>query len=167
MQCDEVRDELLDGASARSSHATAHLAGCSECARFARRVGQLDDRLRTALVVEPPIELQTQLLALAHAAARPTPVASAAPSPFGFLRDLSTWVAALTMTLAVWQLYVWLVDSSLVLGNVVEALRLVVASPTGEIARDLGADPLALTLWTAAALVALLVGQTRDIRAST
>jgi anti-sigma factor RsiW len=161
MRCDEVRDQLLDGAPARSSAAAAHLAGCPDCAGYARRVGQLDDRLRAALVVEPPPELQAQLLMLARSAARPAPAPVAAPVPLGWLRDLSTWVAALTIALAAWQLYVWLVDSTLVLGNVVEAFQLVAASPTGQLASDFGVDPLALALWVGVAIVAALVAQSR------
>jgi hypothetical protein len=171
MRCDDVRDELLDGAAARSSAAAAHLTGCPSCTGFARRIGQLDDRLRAALVVEPPAELQTQLLALAHAAARPSavPVAVAVPSPvpaaaapLGWLRDLSTWVAALTLALAGWQLYAWLEASTLVLGDVLGAARLVVGSPTVGLAVDFGVDPLSLALWAGVAVVTFLVAQSRD-----
>ena len=169
MRCDQVREELIDGATARTSAASAHLAGCPSCTGFARRIGQLDDRLRAALVVEPPLELQTRLLALARAAAQPASaslVGTPQPAPTGrltWLRDLSAWVAALTLVLAGWQLYAWLDASTLVLGNVFEAIQVVAASPTTRLAGDFGVDPLTATLWVTAAVVVWLVAERQRV----
>ena len=78
MRCDDVREFILLPARphgippTQSDDAliTAHLKACGDCENFARHMETVDFRLRGMLLIEPPLELQASLIALAleHAA---------------------------------------------------------------------------------------------------
>jgi len=120
----------------------------------------LDDALRAALVVDPPAELQQRLLAIAQAAARPQPAAAPQPA-LGFLRETSTWLCALALALVGVRLYDLLLGSGVVLGDLVEAFRVVAAVVELPSLASLTVDPLLLALWAGVAVVAWLVAERR------
>jgi len=134
------RDELMDGADSPRS---------------------MDDRIRAALVVEPPPELRFRLAALARSAAAERAVA--APAARGqwlaWLADPTTWLAALVLALALWQVFLILASSTLVLGNVADAAALLTALPTLPALQIVGLDPLSAALWCVVAVVAWLAAE--------
>jgi hypothetical protein len=65
----------------------------------------------------------------------------------------------LTIALAIWQVLTWFLDSTLVLGDVREALVLVLSSPAGTIVGGFGLDLTSLALWTAVAVVGWLASR--------
>lgn len=154
MRCVDARDELTVAGMERDTALQQHLDDCPACSQWARAVGRLDDRLRAALVVDPPVDLRLQLASIARAAA-PTLVLQARPARTSIWRDAVLWVAAVAMSLAAWQLYAWILASTLVLGDVVDAVQVTVAAIG--LPSDFELDPLALSLWALAGAVAWLV----------
>ena len=117
---------------------------------------RLDRILRETLVVEPPLELQARLMALVRAA--PVVVQPAAPERRGPLwLDPNVWlsVAALaTLAWSSWSLLSWLAGFSLLVGNVPDALVVIVSSPATSLLPTLGLDLTSLLLWCVVGAVA-------------
>ena len=124
----------------------------------------LDARLRAALVVEPPAELQAQLAAIVQTAAAERRTALGARPRLAWLTDPSTWVAAAALALAIWQAFQWLASSTLVLGDVGDAAALLAALPALPSLADLGFDPLGAALWLVVGIVAWLVAEGTPLR---
>ena len=174
MQCAGVVDQLLaaDDDLDLQTEVERHLADCPRCATLARRLGRLEGVLQSALVVEPPVELQRQLAELARAAARPAQV------PW-WLR-LRAWfdslllvrpnlaiaqsLAALMLVLAGWQVLGWLNTFTPMVGDVPYAVELVASSPAAAYLG--GIQPLevqSLLMWSGVGLVGWLFSESGPI----
>jgi len=134
------RDELMDGTDSPRS---------------------LDDRIRAAVVAEPPPELRFRLAALARSAAAERANATAAAPGRGraWLADPTTWLAALVLALALCQAILVLASSTLVLGNVADAAALLTALPTLPSLQLVGLDPLSAVLWCVVGVVVWLAAE--------
>jgi hypothetical protein len=110
---------------------------------------RLDRVLREALVVEPPPELQVRLMALVRSA--PVVLQPAAPERRGSLwLDPNVWlsVAALAaLAWSSWSVLSWLAGFSLLVGDVPEALVVIVSSPVASLLPTLGIDLTSMVLW--------------------
>jgi anti-sigma factor RsiW len=174
VQCAGVVDQLLaaDDDLDLQTEVDRHLATCDRCATLARRLGRLEGVLQTALVVEPPRELQVYLAELARAAARPEHV------PW-WLR-LRAWfdslvlarpnlaiaqsLAALMLVLAGWQVLGWLNTFTPMVGDVPYAVELVASSPAAAYLG--GIQPLdvqSLLVWSGVGLVGWLFSESGPI----
>jgi hypothetical protein len=111
------RDELMDGTDSPRS---------------------LDDRIRAAVVAEPPPELRFRLAA----------VGRGAPAR-----------GALVLALALCQAILVLASSTLVLGNVADAAALLTALPTLPSLQLVGLDPLSAALWCVVGVVVWLAAE--------
>lgn len=74
--CDEMRTAIACGDE--DTALTAHLQMCEGCRRYAQRMNQLDQHMSTVMMVEPPADLTSRLLAIAADHAMP-PVRSRQP----------------------------------------------------------------------------------------
>ena len=128
-----------------------------------------DERLRAALMLEPPAELRLRLTALAYAAGAEQQAVPAQDvssdgrlgraKRLGWLADPAGWIAAIVLAAALWQGYGWLAASTLVLGDVVDAVGLLATLPALPSLGDFGLDPIALALWCIVAAIAWLVAE--------
>jgi anti-sigma factor RsiW len=174
VQCASVVDQLLaaDDDLDLETEVDRHLASCERCATVARRLGRLEGVLQSALVVEPPIELQVQLAELARAASRPVQVS-------WWLR-LRAWfdslvlarpnlaiaqsLAALMLVVAGWQVLGWLNTFTPMVGDVPYAVELVASSPAAAYLG--GIQPLdvqSLLMWSGVGLVGWLFSESGPI----
>jgi hypothetical protein len=74
--CDEMRTAIACGD--QDTALTTHLQECDGCRRYALRMNQLDRQVSSVVIVEPPAELTSRLLAIAADHAMP-PVRSRQP----------------------------------------------------------------------------------------
>ena len=174
MQCAGVVDQLLaaDDDLDLQTEVELHLVDCTGCATLARRLGRLDSVLESALVVEPPLELQRQLRDLARAAARPTEVP--------WRRRLRAWfdgvllarpslaiaqgLAVLMLVLAGSQVLGFLNSFTPMVGDVPYAVELVANSPAAAYLGGLQSfDAQSLLLWSGVGLVGWLFSESGPI----
>ncbi|MHB8619969.1 MAG: hypothetical protein ACYDAG_10420 [Chloroflexota bacterium] len=147
-----------------------HLFGCAACRAFASSIGQVDVLVRQALVVEPPVELRSRLMAVIQEVAVPAPVVRpsalvVAPGPAREARRswsrplLAAGMALMgtAVSIALWQLVGVLVSLRPVLGNVPYALDLVAASPAPQLLTDLLVNAGTVSLWVLAGLTCWLL----------
>lgn len=159
MRCDAVIDLLLSDAAAVEGRVGEHLAACPRCQHVAHGLQRLEGVLRSAVVVQPPLELQHRLAALVDAAARPRPETDSTP---WWSRLLSgEWlrlspnlaaaqgVAAMVLALVGWQVFGWLNAVRPVVGDVGYAMQLVVASPASIYVGGFQVDAQSLGMWSA------------------
>src|SRR5919204_1420511 len=109
---------------------------------------RLDRVLREALVVEPPPELQARLMALVQSAPLAGPAASERRWPLW--RDPNVWlglVATAVLGWSAWSALAWLAGFTLVVGDVPEALIVLVSSPAVGLLPTLDLDLTSLALW--------------------
>ena len=175
MQCAGVVDQLLaaDDDLDLQTEVDRHLASCNRCATVARRLGRLEGVLQSALVVEPPVELQVHLAELARAAARPAQVS-------WWLR-LRAWfdslvlarpnvaiaqgLAALMLVVAGWQVLGWLNTFTPMVGDVPYAVELVASSPAAAYLSGLQSfDAQGLLIWTSVGFVGWLFSESGPLR---
>lgn len=157
MRCDDVTEELL-AAEQRTPELDRHLADCARCTHMARGLARMDSVLATVLVIEPPLELQRQLAALALAAARPQPLPwwrrlMAGDLNFDWLVlrpnvVVAQGLAAVMVALASWQVFGWLNLFRPVIGDPGYAMALVAASPAASYLGGLQIDVQSLVLWS-------------------
>jgi anti-sigma factor RsiW len=174
VQCASVVDQLLaaDDDLDLQTEVDRHLTDCDRCATLARRLGRLEGVLQTALVVEPPVELQAHLAELAWAAARPG-------QPAWWLR-LRAWfdslvlarpnlaiaqgLAALMLVVAGWQVLGWLNTFTPMVGDVPYAVELVASSPAAAYLSGLQSfDAQTLLIWTGVGFVGWLFSESGPI----
>jgi anti-sigma factor RsiW len=174
VHCAGVVDQLLaaDDDLDLATEVDRHLAGCDRCATLARRLGRLEGVLQSALVVQPPVELQMQLTQLAWAAARPAPTS-------WWLR-LRAWfdslvlarpnlaiaqsLAALMLVLAGWQVLGWLNTFTPMVGDVPYAVELVASSPAAAYLSGIQSlDLQSLLVWSGVGLVGWLFSESGPI----
>jgi anti-sigma factor RsiW len=174
VQCAGVVDQLLaaDDDLDLQTEVDRHLADCDRCATLARRLGRLEDVLQSALVVEPPVELQLHLAELARAAARPeqTPWWLRLRAWFDSLvlarpnLAIAQSLAAVMLVLVGWQVLGWLNTFTPMVGDVPYAVELVASSPA---AAYLGGiqptDIQSLLVWSGVGLVGWLFSESGPI----
>jgi len=175
VQCAGVVDQLLaaDDDLDLVTEVDRHLANCDSCATLARRLGRLEAVLQSALVVEPPAELQVHLAGLAWAAARPAHTS-------WWLR-LRAWfdslvlarpnlaiaqsLAALMLVLAGWQVLGWLNTFTPMVGDVPYAVELVASSPAAAYLSGIQSlDLQSLLVWSGVGLVGWLFSESGPLR---
>ena len=173
MECASVVEQVLlaDDDLDLQTEVRAHVAECARCAALARRVGHLDGLLHSTLVVEPPAELQRQLLAVARAQARPQ-----VAQPVAWWSRLRAWfdhallarpsvaiaqgMAALMLLLAGWQALGWLNTTTPMLGDVPYAVELVASSPAVAYLSGIqGLDIQSLLIWSGVGFVGWLFSE--------
>ena len=171
MQCVEVAEQLLAPDDGAQQQIEQHLAGCVRCATLARRLSPLDRVLRSAMVTEPPAELQQQLHELSQAAARPRrswwlrlqeqigALVMARPA-----LALGQGLAALVLVLGGWQALSDLTTFTPVLGDVPYAFQLVAASPATGYLSGLQIDLQSLGLWSLVGLAGWLISENGPVR---
>ena len=167
MHSDAVIDLLLTDEAAADRRVGQHLGACRHCQHVARGLQRLDSVLRVAVVVQPPLELQHQLVALVDMAARPRPLEDARPWWSRLLSGewlrLSPNMAAVqglaTMVLALvgWQVFGWLNAVRPVVGDVGYAMQLVAASPASIYVGGIQVDAQSLGLWSLVGALGWLV----------
>jgi hypothetical protein len=169
MQCADVADLLLTPDDDVEGDLDLHVASCVRCGQLARGVVRLNAVLASALVVEPPLDLQRQLASIALEAAQPRPAPwwrRAFPGEFklDWLTVRPNVVAAqglatLMVALASWQIYGWVNAFRPVIGDVGYAMELVAASPATAYLGGLNVDLQNLGLWSVVGVVAWLVSE--------
>ena len=173
MQCAGVVDQLLlaDDDVDLLTEVERHLADCVRCATVARRLGRLEGVLQSALVVEPPAELQLQLAQMARAAAHP------ARAPWW--QRLRAWfdglltrpnlaiaqgLAVLMLVVSGWQVVGWLNTFTPMVGDVPYAVELVASSPAAAYLSGLQSfDAQGLLIWSAIGFVGWLFSESGPI----
>jgi hypothetical protein len=172
MRCADVREWLAAAEEARPGDVEAHMAGCAACTAYAARTARVDALARTQMVVEPSAELQMRLMELVNAsylpvmAPRPVPAAEeAARRAFTGSPGWGAGIAAMLAAVAGWRVYGIVDGSSLVVGNVVEAAQVVVASPAVRYLTDLPlTDVGSLAMWGTVAAVAWSISPSGPLR---
>jgi anti-sigma factor RsiW len=175
VQCAGVVDQLLaaDDDLDLQTEVQSHLADCARCARLARQLGRLEGVLQSALVVEPPRELQKQLAELARTAARPTerPSWSRLRGWFDSLLlarpnlAIAQGLAALMVVLAGWQVLGWLNTFTPMVGDVPYAVQLVASSPAAAYLGGIQSfDVQSLLIWSGIGLVGWLFSESGPLR---
>jgi anti-sigma factor RsiW len=176
VQCAGVVDQLLaaDDELGVQAEVEQHLRGCDRCTTLAQRLGRLNGVLQSALVAEPPAELQRQLAELARAAAAPV------DEP-GWWQRLRAWfdglvvarpnlaiaqsLAALMLVLAGWQVLGWLNTFTPMVGDVPYAVELVASSPAAAYLGGLQSfDVQSLLIWSGIGFVGWLVSESGPLR---
>ena len=159
MHCAGVVDQLLaaDDDLQLQDEVARHLADCDRCATLARRLGRLEGVLESALVVEPPAELQLQLADIARAAARPARVSWWEGLRAWFDAALQTrpnlaiaqGVAVVMLAVSGWQALSWLTSFTPMVGDVPYAVEVVASSPAAAYLGGLQAfDAQSLLVWS-------------------
>ncbi len=169
MDCVDVADRLLDDDELEHDPELAqHVDACARCARLARGLARLDDVVRSVIVVEPPLELQQTLAAMAIQAARPEPLPwwrrLTHLNVAAFLEQqpqlfAAQGLAAVMLALASWQIFGWLSAFQPVIGDVAYAVELVVASPAVAYLGTVQFDFQSLGLWSVVGLAGWLVSE--------
>ncbi|HEV8636857.1 MAG TPA: hypothetical protein VG370_21775 [Chloroflexota bacterium] len=160
MSCADVRDWLATRDGPRPAGLDEHLIDCPACTAYAARTAELDALARPVLLVAPPIELQMRLAALTQT--QPVYVPLTAESRF--LGVVAWAIAAALGALAAWQVVGWLQAYPLVVGDVAEAVQIVLASPAVRYLTDLQIDLRGLALWSAIGSVAWLFSPSGPLR---
>ena len=180
MQCATVAEQLLarDEDPRLAGQVEQHLEACPRCTTLARRLGRLDGLLQSALVVEPPADLQLQLVHLARAAAHPPEQTQRAwwerlwawfsPSDGLLLTRpnvaIAQSLAALMLVLSGWQVLGWLNTFTPVVGDVPYAMQLVASSPAaGYLGAIQSFDFQNLLIWSGVGFVGWLVSESGPI----
>ena len=158
MHCDAVIDLLLSDEAVSDARVGQHLDTCQRCRHVAGGLRRLDNALRSAVVVQPPLELQHQLAALVDTAAWPR---SQADPRAWWSRLLSgEWLrlspnmaaaqglAAMFAAVVGWQVFGWLNAVRPVIGDVGYAMQLVVASPASIYMGGSQVDLQSLGMWS-------------------
>jgi anti-sigma factor RsiW len=166
LDCVDIADRLLEAEPGNDPELELHVAGCPRCAQLARGLRRLDVVLSSAVVVEPPVELQHTLARLVREAAQPR------PQPWWQrLPDIGRWLterpqlaaaqglAAIMLALASWQLFGWVSAFQPVVGNVGYALELVAASPAVAYVGNVQIDVQSLGLWSIVGIVGWLISE--------
>jgi hypothetical protein len=168
VDCVDVTDRLLADEPGHDRELDEHVVGCPVCAQIARGVARLNVVLSSALVVQPPLDLQVRLAQVALEAARPL------PQPWwqqirAF--DVSRWLAqrpqtiavqglaAVMLALASWQIFGWLSAFQPVVGDVAYAMELVAASPAVAYFGNISIDFQSLGLWLVVGMAGWLVSE--------
>ena len=122
---------------------------------------QLDRVLREALVVEPPPELQAQLMALVASAPLAAPPELATERRGALWLDPNVWLGLAALAVlgwSAWSALAWVAGFTLVIGDVPQALVLLVTSPALALLPRLDFDPTGLALWCGVGAIAWLLG---------
>ncbi len=172
MDCCAVRGALLVPDEEAQATVEDHLAFCAACSRFADGAHTLDIVLSQHVLIQPPVELQLRLAALARASAQPAPGAHGLFSlpwltwpwltgPNGALAQL---VAAVMVGWAAWRAAGLAASIPDAIGNVPYAVQLVLASPALRYLGDWQLDGTSLLVWSAVGLVAWLFSENSPLR---
>jgi hypothetical protein len=164
MRCADVR-EWIAADGTRPGDVEAHVAGCTGCTAYAARTARVDILARTQLVVAPPAELQMRLMELVNTSY--VPVVAPGPVPAGDARALgwSAGIAAMLAAVAGWRVYGLFEGSSLIVGDVVGAAQVLLASPAARYLTDLPlADVRSLAMWAGVGVVAWSVSPSGPLR---
>jgi hypothetical protein len=137
-----------------------HLIGCTACAAYAERTAAVDVLARPALLVAPPLDLQLRLAALVQTQPVYLPIAPESP----FLGVVAWAIAAALGALAAWQVFGWLQDYPLVVGDVGVALEIVLGSPGLRYLAEIQIDLPGLLLWSGLGVVAWLFSPSGPLR---
>ena len=120
----------------------------------------------SAVVVEPPLELQRVLAQMALEAARPQAVPwwRRLPAIAQSLTERPQLVAAqglaaIMLALASWQIFGWMSTFQPVVGNVAYAFELVAASPAVAYVGNVQIDFQSLGLWSVVGMIGWLVSE--------
>lgn len=173
MQCTDVVELLLakaEGDRALASAVEQHVGACEQCAHVARGLGRLNTVLQSALVSEPPAELQSRLAALVATAAVPSRRSwwsrllngNLSLGELPILRPnmiAAQGLAAVMLALASWQVFGWLSTFQPVVGDVGYAMQLVATSPATAYVGGLQIDFQSLGLWSVVGLLGWLVSE--------
>jgi hypothetical protein len=160
VSCADVRSWLATRDGPRPLELDEHLIGCAACTAYAARTASLDVLARPALLVAPPLDLQLRLAALVQT--RPVYVPISPESP---LLGVVAWaVAAALGALAAWQIFGWLQAYPLVIGDVVAAVQIVLASPALRYLAEIQIDLSGLLLWSGFGVVAWLFSPSGPLR---
>jgi hypothetical protein len=166
VDCVDIADRLLERQFGHDPEVDAHVADCAHCSQLARGLARLDAVLTSALVVEPPLELQRSLAQLAANAARPrtAPWWQRVSELIGSLAERPQLVAAqglaaVLLALASWQIFGWLSVVQPVVGNVGYAVELVAASPAVAYVGNVQIDVQSLGLWSVVGILGWLVSE--------
>jgi len=168
VDCIDVTELLLAEEVTEHPDVDEHIASCARCTRIARGVGRLDMVLSATLLIEPPAQLQAQLVQLALNAARP-PRVPWWQSLASF--DFTAWLtqrpqmiaaqglAAVMLALASWQVFGWLSAVQPVLGDVAYAVTLVAGSPAVAYLGSVQIDFQSLGMWSVVGIAGWLVSE--------
>jgi hypothetical protein len=169
MRCDDVAEQLLTRDSSLDAELDGHIASCSRCARVAQGVVRLDSILASALIVQPPLDLQRQLAQLVLSVAQPQPLPWWRRALQGELKFdwlvvrpnvvAAQGLAAVMVALASWQIFAWLTAFRPVVGDVAYAMELVAASPAVVYLGGLQIDVQSLGIWSLVGVVGWLVSE--------
>ena len=166
MDCVDISDRLLVPDDGHDPEMDAHVAECTRCAQLARGIWRLDAVLMSAVVVEPPLELQRVLAQIAVQAARPQalPWWRRLPEIARSLADRPQLVAAqglaaIMLALASWQIFGWMTTLQPVIGNVGYAFELVAASPAVAYVGNVSIDYQSLGIWSIVGIMGWLVSE--------
>jgi hypothetical protein len=160
LDCVEITEKLLAEDLSDDPELDQHVACCPACAVIARGLQRLDRALSATLLVSPPLELQTSLMAIALSAAQPQ---------LSFWQQLRQWLAqrpqmvaaqglaAIMLALASWQVFGWLSAFQPVVGDVAYAVELVAASPAAVYLGSVQIDFQSLGIWSMVGILGWLV----------
>lgn len=173
MDCGDVRAAMMLDRGAADPDARAHAGTCAGCSSVAARSARLDTLLSQTLLVDPPLDLQASLLAIArtHARVDAAPLVALRPAGAAWrlappawldrLRIPLVWkpgtdalgvrmVALLSLSLAVLQVLGWVEAAPVFARELLLAVQLVAASPALPYLPDVqgwGADVQSLAVW--------------------
>ena len=163
MDCVELTDRLLVPDDGQDAEVEAHVAGCSRCAQLARGIRRLDAVLMSAVVVQPPLELQHALARLVVGAAPPQVQPWWRRLPQILLERpqlvAAQGLAAVMLALASWQVFGFMSTFQPVVGNVGYAMELVAASPAVVYLGNFQIDFQSLGMWSVVGIVGWLVSE--------
>jgi hypothetical protein len=172
VQCIDVTEQLLVDKLGSDPELDRHVASCAHCAHLLHGLNRLDAVLMSSLVVAPPLELQHQLAQLPVDYARPQTTSwwARATSAIGQLNlanglaqrpqmVAAQGLAAVMLALASWQVFGWMTTFQPVVGDVVYAMELVVASPASLYLGGLQLDVQSLGLWSLVGIGGWLVSE--------
>jgi hypothetical protein len=166
VDCVDISDRLLVPEDGHDPEVDAHVAECSRCAQIVRGLTRLDAVLMSAVVVQPPLELQRVLAQMAAEAARPQalPWWRRLPQVARSLTERPQLVAAqglaaIMLALASWQIFGWMSTFQPVVGNVTYALELVAASPAVAYVGNVSIDFQSLGVWSIVGILGWLVSE--------
>lgn len=169
MRCDDVTEQLLTRDSSLDAELDRHIASCERCTHLAQGLVRLDSVLASALIIQPPLDLQRQLAQLVLTVGQPQPLpwwkrALRGELNFDWLVVRPNVVAAqglaaVMVALASWQIFGWLTAFRPVVGDVGYAMELVAASPAVVYLGGLHIDVQSLGIWSLVGVVGWLVSE--------
>ncbi len=166
MDCLDISERLLAPEEGHDPEVDAHVGECSHCAQLMRGLWRLDAVVMSAVVVEPPLELQRVLAHMAVEAARPQmlPWWRRLPEIGRSLLErpqlaAAQGLAAIMLALASWQIFGWMSTFQPVVGNVAYAFELVAASPAVTYVGNVQIDYQSLGMWSVVGMVGWLVSE--------